>query len=71
MTDLPSLHPETPARLALSSREAATTLGVSERTLFSWTASGLLPRVKIGGRVMFRVADIEALLSRHIQGGAQ
>jgi excisionase family DNA binding protein len=34
--------------LALRPREAAKALGVSERTLWSWTGDGLIPCVRIG-----------------------
>lgn len=34
--------------LALRPREAAKALGVSERTLWSWTGDGLIPCVRVG-----------------------
>ena len=54
--------------ILISSREAAKTLGISERSLWSVTAPrGPLKAVRIGGRVLYRqaalsgyVADLEA-----------
>lgn len=53
-------------RLALSAREAAEALGVSERLVRQLTAEGRLPHVRLGAsensRVIYPVAAIEAWL---------
>ena len=43
----------------LSPREAALRLSVSTRTLWTWTARGWLPAVRIGRLVRYRPADLE------------
>jgi excisionase family DNA binding protein len=54
--------------LALRPREAAKMLGVSERTLFTWTREGRLPVVKVGRTVLYSVEHLRAWLDR--QAGA-
>ena len=55
--------PTTPA-LGLRPRDAAKALGISERTLWTWTKSGEIPCVKIGRIVMYPVLELQACLSR-------
>lgn len=52
------------APLSLRPRDAAQMLSVSPRTLYNWTRAGLIPYVKIGRTVLYRVADLEDWLSR-------
>ena len=55
----------TTAPLALSPREAAKTLSISERSLWAATAPrGPIPSVKLGGRVLYPVAGLEEWLTR-------
>lgn len=55
----------TPAPLALSPREAAKSLGISERTLWASTQPrGPIPSVKLGNRVLYPVASLNEWLSR-------
>jgi len=53
--------------LALRPREAARALGISARTLWTWTKSGLVPCVRVGrGRrqvVLYPVAQLRAWLA--------
>ena len=50
--------------MLLNIREAAKTLGVSERTVWAISAPrGPLACVKIGARVMYRPADLEAYIA--------
>lgn len=53
-----------PDRLALRHREAAKALGVSERTLRAWAKNGRVPYVRIGGRVLYPVEELQAWLRR-------
>ena len=53
--------------LLLNSRQAAKTLGISERTLATYTKSGLLPVVRIGHSVRY---SPEAL-RRWIEGATE
>jgi len=52
----------TVSRLALSMREAAEALGISDRTLWSWTKDGIIPAVRIGGRWLYPVDVIREWL---------
>jgi excisionase family DNA binding protein len=40
-------------------------LPISRRTLFSWRASGKIPHVKIGRRILFHWSSVEAALLRY------
>ena len=55
----------TSKRKALSIREAAEALGVHPDTISNWVRDGKLRAVKIGRRVLIRVADIEAMLDAY------
>ncbi len=35
--------------------------GITDRTLLTWAKSGLLPRVKIGKFIYYRMTDLEKL----------
>jgi excisionase family DNA binding protein len=55
----------TTAPLALSPKEAASSLGISERTLWASTAPrGPIPSVKLGNRVLYPVAGLQEWLTR-------
>jgi len=47
-------------RLVISSGEAAKLLGISNRTLYSLSESGEVPRVRIGSRVCYRMETLQA-----------
>jgi hypothetical protein len=54
-------------RLLVDRRTAARMLSISERTLFDWVESGIVPCLKIRGRVLFsvdalrgRIAELQA-----------
>jgi excisionase family DNA binding protein len=51
-------------RLLLSLEDAAQALGLARRTLYNWSSSGRLPfpTVKLGGRRMVRVAELQAFV---------
>ena len=54
----------------LSSADVAELLDVSERTLEFWRYAGKGPAyVKVGKRVRYRPADVEAYLEAQRQGG--
>ncbi|MDU5855256.1 MAG: helix-turn-helix domain-containing protein, partial [Varibaculum cambriense] len=44
----------------LSAKEAATYLGLSTSTIFSWRYSGKLPGYKLGRLVKFKREDLDA-----------
>ena len=53
----------------LSSLQAADLLGIKEQTLRTWRSDGRGPKyIRLGhrrGRVLYRVADVEAWLAEH------
>ena len=57
----------TPA--ALSRRDASRYLGVSATTLWRLSREGVLPRVKVRGRTLYRRDDLDTLLET--AGGAR
>ncbi len=58
-------------RLLLSAREAATSLGICEKTLWAMTAPrGDLRCVRIGRRVLYDIADISRWVESR-KGGAE
>ena len=62
--------PTTTPRLLLSVPEAAKALGrISERTLFSLTASGEIRCVRIGRRVLYSVEELQRFIQQHEKGG--
>jgi excisionase family DNA binding protein len=46
------------ARLLLTPREAAGALAISKRTLWSWTANGQIPCVRLGRSVRYAPGDL-------------
>jgi excisionase family DNA binding protein len=50
-------------------QRAREALGVSAPTLFRLVKRGELAAVKLGRRTLFRPADLEALIERHLRGG--
>ncbi|MBY0587250.1 helix-turn-helix domain-containing protein [bacterium] len=59
---------QAPTALAIRPREAAKMLGVSERTLFTWTRDGIIPAAKIGRTVLYSVDHLRAWIDK--QAGA-
>ncbi|MBN1489762.1 MAG: helix-turn-helix domain-containing protein [Phycisphaerae bacterium] len=69
-TDLQT-KPNDPPRLALSPREAAKALSISERTLWTMTKSGRVPHTRIGARVVYPVDALRRWLDEQAaKGGA-
>ena len=48
--------------IAVNSANAAKMLGVSSKTLASWTKKGLIPHRRIGGRILYSVEGIKELV---------
>ena len=53
----------------INEKQLLAKLPVSRRTLFSWRASGKIPHVKIGRRILFHWPSCEAALLRYQRGG--
>jgi len=49
----------------LNRREASKFLGIAVSHLDKLTANGLIPRIKIGRRVVFDIRDLEEFLRRN------
>lgn len=54
----------TPAPLLVTPREAARMLSVSERTLWSLSAKGEIPRIKLGRSARYAVSDLREFIER-------
>jgi excisionase family DNA binding protein len=54
--------------LAVSRSEAASMLGISERLLWTWTKSGMIPHVRIGTRVLYPVEQLRIWLNKQANG---
>ena len=52
-------------KLLMSYEEASWSLGLCERTLRNMVADGRLPAVRLGGRTLFDVADLQAIVQTH------
>jgi excisionase family DNA binding protein len=48
----------------LTSRELADQLGFTTSTIQNWYEAGKLPGLKLGGRLRFRLSEVEAWLER-------
>ena len=48
--------------LTLSPRDAARALGISERTLWTHTRRGTVPHVRLGRRILYRIAELKRWL---------
>jgi excisionase family DNA binding protein len=49
--------------LALRPKEAARMLGISTRTLWSWTDQGVIPSAKVGRNVLYSISALEQWLA--------
>ena len=54
-------------KLLLTRKETAWSLGISERTVSTIVARGDLKPVRLGGKTLFRPADLEELVEREAQ----
>ena len=55
--------PPPPPPQLLNDRQLCEWLNVSKRNLYCWRMAGLIPYIKIGRAVRFRIADVERVLS--------
>jgi excisionase family DNA binding protein len=56
-------HDKMKPNLLLNRQEAARTLAISQRSLWTRTASGEIPHLRIGRSVRYRLSSLEAYLS--------
>ena len=48
----------------MTDKEVSTYLNVCRRSLYNWRKAGLIPYIKLGKAVRFRVNEVEAALNR-------
>ena len=48
-------------------KEVSTYLHVCRRSLYNWRKAGLIPYIKLGKAVRFRVSEVEAAINRMVQ----
>lgn len=58
----PTVQEKQIEKLAVNSRDAATMLGVSERTIFKLTKEKRISRIKIGWRSLYPIASLKTFL---------
>jgi hypothetical protein len=58
-------------KLLVDRRTAARMLSISERTLFDWINAGIVPCLKIRGRVLFSVDALRARIAELQRGDQQ
>lgn len=64
-------NPKTDAPcLAMRPREAARALGVSERTLWTWTREGSIPHVRRGALILYPVDALRRWLDEQVKATA-
>lgn len=57
--------------LALRPREAAAAIGVSERTLWAWTAADEVPHFRVGKAVLYPVDALRRWLDERASGAKE
>ena len=50
----------------MTAKEVRSMIGVTDKTLHVWNKTGFLPRIRIGGVVRYRRADVER--AAHVKG---
>lgn len=63
------MNPPPMEPLALRQGAAARLLGISARTLFTLTARGEVPHVRLNGVLLYPVASLREWLARRTTGG--
>lgn len=52
----------------LNVRETAIFLNVGRQTIFNWRSQGKIPYTKLGGRLLFRMADLQEFIKANTVG---
>jgi excisionase family DNA binding protein len=56
--------PKTAHHSLMTEQEASTYLRVCRRSLYNWSKDGLIPYIRLGKAVRFRINEVEAALNR-------
>ena len=56
--------PKTARHALMTEQEASTYLRVCRRSLYNWRKAGLIPYIRLGKAVRFRVSEVEAAINR-------
>ena len=56
--------PKTAHHALMTEQEASTYLRVCRRSLYNWRKAGLIPYIKLGKAVRFRINEVEAAINR-------
>jgi excisionase family DNA binding protein len=51
----------------MTEKEASTYLRVCRRSLYNWRKAGLIPYIRLGKAVRFRISEVEAAINRMAQ----
>lgn len=63
--------PSEQPKLAVSAREAAAMLGISERLLWTWTRSGKIPHLRLGVRVLYPLDLLRVWLNQQASSSSR
>lgn len=58
-------------QLALRPKDAARSLGVGARMLWTMTASGQIPHVRLGRRILYPLRELQDWLTKRATGGSR
>ena len=59
--------PKTTNYQLMTENEVSTYLNVCRRSLYNWRKAGLIPYIKLGKAVRFRINEVEAAINRMAQ----
>jgi excisionase family DNA binding protein len=59
--------PKSAHHALMTEQEASTYLHVCRRSLYNWRKAGLIPYIKLGKAIRFRVSEVEAAINRMAQ----
>jgi len=64
------IEPQTPC-LSMRAKEAAKSLGISERLLWEWTDKGIIPHIRLGKAVLYPVDSLRDWLRGQAQANPE
>jgi len=61
------IHTLTPTQGWVGKKEAAAHLKISTRSLDNWMKKGLIPYIRIGGRVRLKLSEVDEAINRRLK----